>query len=98
MRISMPTFESLSINEELALLNRDTPGFPHTQAYLEPLIESILDRCGLTGLQREKSRRLLLDDVVLAAGRFLSDPKNLSGEYKFSTYFTWYVGERLNRS
>lgn len=77
------------------MLDIDDSVFTRTRRYLKPLILQAAERI-------DPSRRTIFiatmtDQVGIAAARFLANPTNRRGSYKFSTYFTWYISEQLNR-
>jgi hypothetical protein len=91
------TFVPRLREEELALLQGDTPDFQDTQAYLTPLIEGALALFAFSETDYRSLREELLSTVPIAARRFLENPKNLAASYKFSTYFTWYISQAVDR-
>src|ERR1700730_289707 len=88
-------FVPLAAHGEVLLLQHDTPQFDQTKQYLTPLITDALTRFALSETGLRELRDALLADVSIAAHRFLSDPQNLTGEYTFSVYFTWYIKKRI---
>ncbi|MDQ3808069.1 MAG: hypothetical protein M3298_07880 [Thermoproteota archaeon] len=83
--------------EELDLLINDDDEFAKTKQYLGNLIADALNRFDLHTDQLTELHQQLLDDVPVAAKRFLGSEKSMNASYKFSTYFTWYIAERVNR-
>jgi hypothetical protein len=89
------SFQPLDLEKELHLLRTDGPEFRQTQAYVLPLIRTALARYTLSEEQEERLVDALMEDVPLAAARFLEVPTRTDA-YSFATYFTWYVGQRIN--
>jgi hypothetical protein len=83
--------------EELSLLLDDDTRFTKTKQYLDNLIMDALDHFDLSTEQLIKLREELSNDIPVAAKRFLGSEKSMSATYKFSTYFTWYIADRVNR-
>ena len=96
MKASSKRFQALPLEEELQLLRTDNQAFERTRQYLLPLIESALSNSELDQEQRPWLIEQLLSDVPLAARRFLAN-HNRTRSYRFATYFTWYIAERLRR-
>lgn len=80
--------------QELALLKNDNTRFTATKRYLKPLIVHVLDQFELHPSTRRKLLRDLLSDVGRAGYLFLEFSRGK--DYRFSTYYTWYIGQRLN--
>jgi hypothetical protein len=95
--IMKPMFVPLTKQEELALLRNDDEQFSKTASYLDGLIRSALDRFSFSTAVFRRIHKALLRDVAVAARRFLDNPKNINSSYRFSTYFTWYISERLKQ-
>lgn len=66
------------------------------QTYLAPLIELAIRRADLNSVVKQRVQIALNQDIPKAAGRFLSRWPNGPAPYIFSTYFTWYIAERIN--
>jgi hypothetical protein len=90
-------FERIPLGEELQLLLSDNPKFQNTVKYVDLLIEEVLDRFEMTSEQRNELHGRLTLDVTIAAVRYLHNKRDITGAYPFSTYFTWYITDRLER-
>ena len=73
----------------------DGPEFTNTIEYIDPLIREVLKRFALTPAQYHELHTGLLMDVPMAANRYLHNKRDITGAYPFSTYFTWYISERI---
>jgi len=95
MKKASKQFQIKDKDEEINILLHDDFNFTATQDYLNDLIIDILNRYNLPEDIYNRMHQELLSDIPVAAKRFLeNDRKN--EEYKFSTYFGWYIGQRLN--
>ncbi len=90
------TFEPLSLEEEMMILSMDTPAFTKTREYLKPLIEQVVQH-HLPKARQAETIDLLIADVAIAAECFCEKYSLSNAPYKFSTYFTWYIEQRVNR-
>jgi hypothetical protein len=90
-------FVPLDKDEEQRLLAGDRIEFEDSQAYLAPLIEDALALFAFSQTDYESLRQELLSTVPVAARRFLNNPSTLAAPYKFSTYFTWYISQAIDR-
>jgi DNA-directed RNA polymerase sigma subunit (sigma70/sigma32) len=90
-------FSSRIRAEELKILLNDNADFSETKQYLDSLIKDALERFQLSDEQLIQLHHELLEEVSVAARRFLSSKTSMNADYKFSTYFTWYIAERVNR-
>ena len=88
-------FKPLNKEQEREILTRDDERFSATTAYIENLILTALSR--FTADEGEKTIALknLKLVIPIAAQRYLGESKNK--EYKFSTYFTWYIHEEIEK-
>lgn len=82
----------LSREKEIELLKG---GIKDLVEYMSILIEKALDRFDMPSATREYLTKLLKDEVLIARDRFLKNKNNDNPEYKFSTYFTWYIHRAL---
>jgi hypothetical protein len=89
-----PRFTPLSRREEIILLLSDDHDFTSTQLYLMPLIVQAVNRLTLSDRNSRQFRNALLADVSVAAQRFLRSRSDKT-TYRFATYFTWYIQERV---
>ncbi len=92
----MKKFIVKSREEEIEILLNDTDDFQNTKKYLSPLIRYAI---GLFEINLDQSKELyylLISDVEQAATNFLASKKSANADYKFSTYFGWYISERIN--
>ena len=85
-------FKPLSPDQEREILIKDDETFSNTKQYLEPLILSALQRIDEEG-RRNKAFQNLITQVPIAARRYLDN--RLDSDYRFSTYFTWYIHEEF---
>lgn len=90
-------FTPLDQEEELTILLNDDDDFTNTKRYLNALILQALDRFELDEEQHKILHWQLINDVPLAATRFLERNKLKNANYRFCTYFGHYIGERINR-
>lgn len=90
-------FNPKTKEEERGILFSDDSNFTKTKEYLGPLIEVVLDKFTFGEMDYRAIYNNLIDLVPWAAGKFLGNKKNLEANYKFSTYFTWYIKEELQR-
>jgi hypothetical protein len=90
-------FSPLGRAEEIDILLNDDDEFNATKLYLDSLIMDALSRFQLSDEQLTQLHRQLLDDIPIAARRFLGSEKSMSADYQFCTYFTWYIAERVNK-
>lgn len=90
-------FQPMNRQEELRLLRTDDRWFSHTTDYLEPLIAGALAHFVFSRRDYQALYEDLISSVPLAARRFLRNPKNLRASYKFSTYFSWYISQGIDR-
>ena len=81
------------------MLENDNEDFLKTKEYMNDLILDALGRFQITQKGRRQLQAQLIDDVRLAAERFLARLKK-DGQvpnYKFSAYFTWYISKRIGK-
>ena len=90
-------FIPLSREEEIALLRSDDKNFNATRKYLADLITSSLNHFVFSAEEQTQLYQQLLDDVPVAAERFLRNQDPANANYTFAIYFTWYISERLNK-
>jgi hypothetical protein len=82
---------------ELSLLLAGDPEFKELREYIDAFIKAALKKFEMTQSEYNELYTQLTADIRIAAERFL----NYQGEkkeYKFSTYYSWYLSERLNKS
>lgn len=60
--------------------------------YISKYIDMVLDRYEMDAHIHEYLRKVLTDDIIVARRRFLDGNEN---DYKFSTYFSWYIHKLL---
>jgi hypothetical protein len=90
-------FIPLEREGELKLLKNDGTAFSQTKQYLDPLIIQSLNRFELSEKRVNNLHEQLLCDVPRAAKTFMNSKKSMDDSFKFCTYFTWYIGERINK-
>lgn len=89
-------FQSKAAQEEYSLISGDDDNFTQTKRYLEPLISQTINHYQLpTEVCHKLNRDLLFIDIPIAAKRFIAN-KEKNEDFKFSTYFTWYIAQRIN--
>ena len=88
-------FKPESRKYEILLLQKNDPEFKELKKYLEPYIKDILAHFSMTQKTYNILYKQLMDDIPVAAEHFLNG-KSMDADYKFSTYFGWYISERLN--
>lgn len=90
-------FQPKTAQEEYGLISNDDDNFTQTKRYLEPLISQIINRYNLPKETYQKlNRDLIFIDIPIAIKRFLNNENNKKEGVKFSTYFTWYIAQRIN--
>ncbi|HEV2694765.1 MAG TPA: hypothetical protein VG347_17855 [Verrucomicrobiae bacterium] len=96
--MEMPTNKFPQDKEyELSLLLKTEGNFKALDNYLDAYIKTALDGFEMPQHIHDALYRELHEDVPVAAERYLkSDAREK--DYKFSTYFSWYVSERLNKN
>jgi len=88
-------FRPRSPCDELALLQSDQPDFLATTEYLHPLITQGLNLFEMSPADYRRLENQLLLDVRIAAARFLGNTANHTAGYRFCTYFSWYIHQRI---
>ena len=91
-------FKPKTISEDWDIVLNDDVDFSKTKEYLDPLILVALNKFK-SKLSKEKSETLhnqLLNDIPIAAKRFIANKDKENREFKFSTYFSWYIAQRIN--
>jgi len=89
-------FISKTIKQERKIVSNDDPLFMQTKEYLKPLIWTAINAFKLSKENKTKLFWELVNDVPIAAQRFLEND-GLKKDYKFSAYFGWYIGQRINK-
>lgn len=87
---SLEQFKALSRADELRLLRGDDEAFSAARAYLEPLVRQALTRIDIAPATFDAMKNRILDQVPVAAERFLSQRDR---PFSFAAYFTWYIHE-----
>lgn len=88
-------FKPKSKSKDHSIVFNDDYNFSKTKEYLDPLILYALDKSGLNKEKYEILHKQLLNDIPVAAKRFIAN-KEKNKEFKFSTYFGWYIAQRIN--
>ena len=96
MKIMKKKFIPKTIKEDHEIISNDDPLFMQTKEYLKPLIWTAINTFELPEETQTKLFWELVNDVPIAAQRFL-EHNGLKKDYKFSTYFSWYIGQRINK-
>ena len=79
------------------MLLTDDGDYTKTKKYLAPLIQQALYKFEFSPETSLDLTKKLLQDIEIAAQRFLGNRKNWDGvPYKFSVYFSWYIAQRIN--
>jgi len=91
----MKKFTPKTAEKERKTVLNDDPLFMQTKEYLKPLIWTAINTFELSKETQTKLFWKLVNDVPIAAQRFLKGD-GLKKDYKFSTYFGWYIGQRIN--
>jgi hypothetical protein len=89
-------FTKLERDEEIRMLQGDSPSFSETRRYILPLIDSSLDRFDLSGKKRDAIRQRLIEAIPVAAGRYLRALPG-SREGSFAVYYAWYIHQEMER-
>ncbi|OGM93127.1 hypothetical protein A2333_00660 [Candidatus Wolfebacteria bacterium RIFOXYB2_FULL_49_7] len=91
-------FQSKTPREELELILSGRGDFPIIQQYLEPLIKNALQKkkFGFDDITRDRLYAEIIGDIPVAVEKFLSNKNPVDKNISFSTYFTWYIGQRIN--
>jgi hypothetical protein len=92
-------FKPKTIKGEYKLIvDDDKEFFMQTKEYLKPLILSILSYFELRPEIKTKLFWECVNDVPFAAKKYLENKNTKSKrDYKFSTYFTWFISQRINK-
>lgn len=85
-----------TIKEEREIVLNDDAFFMQTKEYLKPFILSAINLFILPEETKTKIFWELVNDVPIAAQRFLKNDGHKKN-YKFSTYFGWYIAQRINK-
>lgn len=81
---------------ELSLLTGPQSDFRALETYIEQYIKIALGHFELTPKLYNQLLKDLRDDIAIAAKQYLESPAR-DADYTFSTYFSWFVSERLNK-
>ncbi|MCX6739300.1 MAG: hypothetical protein NT098_04620 [Candidatus Parcubacteria bacterium] len=84
--------------EEMLILQADTVDFEHIAEYLKPLIEKVLSRFEMEDSVCKMLHDDSVDDVKIAATRFLRSEESMNADYKFCTYFSWYIHHEIDEA
>ncbi|MBD3282616.1 MAG: hypothetical protein GF387_03375 [Candidatus Portnoybacteria bacterium] len=88
-------FNPKTAEEEYALLNKDDQAFSKTKGYLKPLILKAINHFDLKEENKNELFWSIVNDIPVAAEKYLEN-KSLEKDIKFSSYFTWYIGQKIN--
>ncbi len=91
-------FQSKTPREEIELILSDKGDFKIVEQYLEPLVKGAI-RNRKFGFTQDIEKSLfeeIMSDIPIAIERFISSKNSTKENAKFSVYFTWYIGERIN--
>ncbi len=86
-----------TITAEFQLIQKDSSVYLSTSVYLTPLIDEALSQIvELTAPEKEMLKIEILNDIPRAA-RLYIQRSNEHGlpEYHFSTYFGWFIAEKI---
>jgi hypothetical protein len=78
---------------ELSLLKKGAP-FDDLRSYLRPYLRSAIEGTHVIEAEQDRLLRELDAEVTVAAERYLASDATKQ-DYKFSTYFGWYLSQRL---
>lgn len=82
---------------EFKMLLADDDSYTQTKTYLAPRIELALNKFEFSDEAHKDLVNKLEQDIEIAAKRFLKNKKNWETlPYRFSTYFSWYIAQRVN--
>lgn len=90
-------FKPKTKHEEFELLLQNNE-FSELKKYLSPLILGALKKFSFKKQKLDRIYNELINDVPIAVSRYLGNKKNIESDYKFSTYFTWYISERIKKN
>lgn len=88
-------FHTVSAAEERRMLLDDDARYHQTRRYLHPLVQRAVAGFVPPGRQRDESVTSLLDQIPVAAQRYLA--REGRADIRFSVYFTWYIHEYARR-
>lgn len=81
---------------ERQMLKRINDSMRQLQKHLQPFFNDALNLFELPANKKRELRAALIKDVPIAATRFFANG-GLKKSYSFATYFSWYIGERINK-
>src|ERR1035437_7781811 len=93
----MPKKFPQSKEYELMLVQSPDPEKRELREYLDQYIKRALAKFEMTKTTYAELHGQLIEDINVAAERFLKN-RDDTEQYKFSTYFSWYLKERLNKN
>jgi len=98
MYMSDVRFQLKTAREEIELILSDKGEFKIVSQYLEPLITGAIrsKKFGFTEDIKKHLHGEIISDIPIAIERFTSSKNSNKEGIRFSAYFTWYIGERIN--
>ena len=85
-----------SREEELDILVNDDKDFTNTIEYLRGLIYKIMKKYNLNEEDEEKNYKKIIEFLPKIVNNYLSKGEE-KRDYKFSTYFTWWAKEIIEK-
>ena len=89
-------FKVKTAEEEYKIISTDDEFFAKSKEYMKPYLLDALETFEMDEKTKTEVFWALTNDIPIAAKRYLED-KNIDKGYKFSTYFGWYIGQRINK-
>lgn len=85
--------------EEIAMILDDDASFSNTKKYISVYVKTAVDeKCAyLSKTKQKKLYEEIMADVPIAIERFLVNDRHKKADYKFSTYFSWYMAQHINK-
>lgn len=96
MEKSKDEFKIISKEEELSILLNDDENFTNTEGYLKGLIYKIMGKYNLNKKDEGEIYKKVVEALRTAANIYITK-KHYEKGYKFSTYFTWWVKEAIEK-
>lgn len=86
--------------EEIGMIKNDDTNFSNTKKYIGVLVKvAIEDKCSdLSKIKQKQLYEDIMADVPVAVERFVENERDKKVDYKFSTYFTWYIAQHINKA
>lgn len=80
------------------ILNDDS-SFSNTKKYIGVFVNAVIDEhcADLSKIKQKKLYEEIIVDVFIAVERYLANDNYKKSDYKFSTYFSWYMTKHINK-